>query len=326
MFFSDKKEKKIQTYLKTKNMHHRRQSGHLVYQFGSTYTNEMGPFWRNINTVRRYNLPHRLFNSLEDTIFTHQGYKLLENEDFLTLASKMEIIFTQYVQDLMVHRQNDAEALENGISTSKERIPEYLRIGNTCFTTFSIEGGNCCEMDKVIYSNNCISILCVVASDCDTVQLSMHETKENDEEQVTDVISFNTRRGDVFCGEMEHLHINTHSFGGTRYVIRFSTCSKILQHFILHPPVIWTCYSTKKYPISRNKTSKKKVPIVEYNEATYRCTLKWINKNLTPAEAKQLEQEMKDEVFKGYVDVSFTQTDLNKLSQIMCPRCCSKCF
>ena len=84
-------------------MHHRRQSGHLVYQFGSTYTNEIGPFWRNINTVRRYNLPHRLFNSLEDTSFTHQGYKLLENEDFLTLASKMEIIFSEYVQDLMVH-------------------------------------------------------------------------------------------------------------------------------------------------------------------------------------------------------------------------------
>ena len=81
----------------------------------------------------------------------------------------------------MVHRKKDAQALENGISISKERVPEYLRIGNTCFTTFSIEGGNCYEMDKVIYSNDYISILCVVASDCGTVQLSMHETKENDE-------------------------------------------------------------------------------------------------------------------------------------------------
>jgi hypothetical protein len=142
----------------------------------------------------------------------------------------------------------------------------------------------------------------------------MHETKQHDEKQVTDFISFNTRREDVFCGEMENLHINTHSFGGTRYGIRFSTCSNILLHFMTYPPVIWTCYSTKKYPISRNKTSKKKVPIVEYNEETYRCTLKWINKNLTPTEAKQLEQEMKDETFKGYVDVFLPkQTSTNYL-------------
>eukprot|EP00957_Ditylum_brightwellii_P114080 8698131-Ditylum_brightwellii.AAC.1 len=60
----------------------------------------------------------------------------------------MEILFSQYVQDLKVHRQTDAKILENAINNAKECIPEYLRIGNTCFTTFSIKGGTCCEADK----------------------------------------------------------------------------------------------------------------------------------------------------------------------------------
>ena len=91
MFFASNKDEN-KKYISNENLQSRRKSGHLVHQFGAIYKNAMEPFWRNVYTVKQYPLPHRFFNSISDTHFTHQLFTLLQDDEFITLAKNMETI------------------------------------------------------------------------------------------------------------------------------------------------------------------------------------------------------------------------------------------
>eukprot|EP00957_Ditylum_brightwellii_P002600 199354-Ditylum_brightwellii.AAC.1 len=52
----------------------------------------------------------------------------------------METMFSCYIKDLTVDRKDDAQTLETAMNNAKNYIPEYLRAGKTCFTTFFIQG------------------------------------------------------------------------------------------------------------------------------------------------------------------------------------------
>ena len=226
---------------------------------------EAGPYWKNHNNATRHVMPRVLYNSRQDTETTEQGFTLIHNTSFLKFASQMNELLFQFISKCKEVNKVDGTNMLSKYKMAKKKIPENLKIGDTCFTTFSIVGGEntCATLHNM--TDDLFQIFFLHSQSLSGGDILI----TNDEGTLPQKIL--GHYGTVVCGDFSKLYQEHEEWTGMRYVLYFSTSKKIFDFFNTTDEQIWNCYKQHEYPLYTHR----KAPVIQYNKFTKYPKLTW---------------------------------------------------
>ena len=268
IFNTEKKPKCISKYCTSQNSPNITTRGFNMYTFGSTLYPADGPYLKYEPTGDKVLMPRFLKNSRPTGSKKSQGYELLTDKHFLKFAKKMEKLLVYFINE---SDKNTNRELKGIYEKAKKKIPEDLRIGDTCFTQFAIVGGQDGSTEKHIDSDDALQIYYVSTSEKKPNDLVFYKTRD----AIEGMLEIPCIDGTVICAEFDKIWHAVPEWTGIRYTLNFYTSKKILKFFKDVHPRVWKTYKESGYPIKVNNTS----PMMVHNTTDHKIYLTWEEKS-----------------------------------------------
>ena len=276
--------------------------------FGSTIDSKgTGPYWKYNNDHTKHLMPKLLESCRHENTATEQGYTLLHDTGFLKFAKDMHDLLWFFILKYTSQTQNTQ--LRAKFKLAKNKIPDYLRIGDTCFTSFDIVGGINGRATWHSTGDDLFQIFYVSSQVTSGGDILIN----NNEDNMGRSTLITGTDGIVVCGEFNELFQEHKEWVGKRYTLYFSTSRKIFDFFMDREPAIWKCYAEHDYPMCR----RGKAPVIQYTKSTKNAKLTWqqvlpqSKKNIAPKEGSR---------GSGYCDIFLPKSEKHQTMSWL--RCC----